>query len=810
EMQDARLRLGAPGETMSEKEQGEWQEKRRLFFKQTQDSEEERKKKLKKLVQSTPRIATAEWLKVLDRGILNGCGFGLEHFQNAKALSDLGVYDGTQTGITDDDALKAFLGQLPSSVNCLVLSSDQEAKQLSGYNFAKDVLKLTCVLIGDWFHRCWNDLGAAVRKAGLHSIYVQKLQLHNFPRGCGHPSYTIALGLKQTLQMTAKLVKQDMHTRALALAKLVIDKGWASDVDELFECDSWRDIAVPGRPASRPMAARAARAAPTQMRDRCKNGMHAAAKIARNRSITEYGRLIAELTRPFYTDFSEASWRVLDVLKKLLHLKRDIGVLDHCGFTVRFDPATMAELHHLHPAVAHEESPALTFGKLMDILMRIRVGSCPWHTCGYPGKLAIINNPAKLPELFRNLRQDLEVWHAARKQGNATVKAMLKGSTMGPESPFMSWVAAFAQAVEFDSAAAPKQMTDLISKVFQGLGHSRINEDANKLLRDTEGRENPNHNVAFVRMWSALANSKLLQTEERKEIPPESQCSPPCSQLPDKLFKAALRTEGADTDDQNSDQCSVEMEKAINQVTGPQTRSTNTPESQQQRIADFEALKIMHANGLWDKADAAWRAALIPEGALIRAKSIGEVYFAVRSYLRSVLTWPCVKVHGEPADVELWDYCMHVPPLRWRLVWDLDNYEVLPTKHVPPITIAMRGGKSKGVIKQQTGPAQYVPEFQAQAGFAGVPESALRKLRELLKAGSADTSDGDDQKMDLVVALLKKKIVPTKKVHEINAILANAFHEENPEADGAWSEDFETVFDVVTQGEGKDMVQYFE
>eukprot|EP00959_Pyramimonas_sp_CCMP1952_P326209 6828136-Pyramimonas_sp.AAC.1 len=64
--------------------------------------------------------------------------------------------------------------------------------------------------------------------------------------------------------------------------------------------------------------------------------------------------------------------------------------------------------------------------------------------------------------------------------------------------------------------------------------------------------------------------------------------------------------------------------------------------------------------------------------------------------------------------------------------------------------------------------------------------------------------------MDLVVALLKKKIVPTKKVHEINAILANAFHEENPEADGAWSEDFETVFDVVTQGEGKDMVQYFE
>ena len=46
-MQDARPLLSTPGEQLADKERYECREKCRLFFKQTQDSEEERKKMLK-------------------------------------------------------------------------------------------------------------------------------------------------------------------------------------------------------------------------------------------------------------------------------------------------------------------------------------------------------------------------------------------------------------------------------------------------------------------------------------------------------------------------------------------------------------------------------------------------------------------------------------------------------------------------------------------------------------------------------------------------------------------------------------------
>ena len=47
-------------------------------------------------------------------------------------------------------------------------------------------------------------------------------------------------------------------------------------------------------------------------------------------------------------------------------------------------------------------------------------------------------------------------------------------------------------------------------------------------------------------------------------------------------------------------------------------------------------------------------------------------------------------------------------------------------------------------------------------------------------------------------------------MRKINAILSTAFIKENPEVDGVWGAPPDLVFDVVTQGEGKDMASYFE
>ena len=67
----------------------------------------------------------------------------------------------------------------------------------------------------------------------------------------------------------------------------------------------------------------------------------------------------------------------------------------------------------------------------------------------------------------------------------------------------------------------------------------------------------------------------------------------------------------------------------------------------------------------------------------------------------------------------------------------------------------------------------------------------------------------DDERMELDVSLLKKT-APHKAVHVVNAILANAFNKENPEADETRGSSAEAAFDIVIQSEGKDTTRYFE
>jgi hypothetical protein len=54
---------------------------------------------------------------------------------------------------------------------------------LTAFCFAKEELGLTLVNLYDWFHRCWNDCGWAVRASGLHNVFVQSLLIYNVSYG---------------------------------------------------------------------------------------------------------------------------------------------------------------------------------------------------------------------------------------------------------------------------------------------------------------------------------------------------------------------------------------------------------------------------------------------------------------------------------------------------------------------------------------------------------------------------------------------------------------------------------------------------
>eukprot|EP00959_Pyramimonas_sp_CCMP1952_P331136 6934248-Pyramimonas_sp.AAC.1 len=172
------------------------------------------------------------------------------------------------------------------------------------------------------------------------------------------------------------------------------------------------------------------------------------------------------------------------------------------------------------------------------------------------------------------------------------------------------------------------------------------------------------------------------------------------------------------------------------------------------------------------------------------------------------MIWPAIRLVPDGPVV----YCDACVSLRWKLVTNLDEFEIIPTCHVSPLHIATQEKYRKmprlsGVHHMPTGDAQSVLSFQADKGFPGVPESTLRKFSKLMEVPEVETED--DSKMDMIVALIKK-LLPHKKVLDVNRSLSEAFHAENPEADVPWGSDADLIYDVVTNQESKDINEYFE
>ncbi len=69
---------------------------------------------------------------------------------------------------------------------------------------------------------------------------------------------------------------------------------------------------------------------------------------------------------------------------------------------------------------------------------------------------------------------------------SAMIQAMVKRCIL--EQPLMQWCMAFSACVDFTHP--PKQLLEIVQALFGGWLQSRINEQANKILRDGERTDN--------------------------------------------------------------------------------------------------------------------------------------------------------------------------------------------------------------------------------------------------------------------------------------------------------------------------------
>ena len=121
-------------------------------------------------MQDTPRLATANWPKLLSRSLVAGCGFGFEAYANIDKLAESGVETNVLTGDLDAAKLEAFKS-VPVP-RCLGLHHDQAEVQLAAFCFAKQVLRLTVESFSDYYRRVTDSMKLALRASGFWPVYT--------------------------------------------------------------------------------------------------------------------------------------------------------------------------------------------------------------------------------------------------------------------------------------------------------------------------------------------------------------------------------------------------------------------------------------------------------------------------------------------------------------------------------------------------------------------------------------------------------------------------------------------------------------
>ena len=151
-----------------------------------------------------PRLATAQFLRRLNKLALLYKPLGLEHFDGLAVLTKNNLLEGVRTGkFSDMAALVRFLdAPAPPSFS---VATDEEQLQITGLDYADSRLGLAEVHHHDWFHRASNDLATSIAIAGCMPVYWASLFFMNIGYGPWQSAAWFHLFVAQTRMLNQQL-----------------------------------------------------------------------------------------------------------------------------------------------------------------------------------------------------------------------------------------------------------------------------------------------------------------------------------------------------------------------------------------------------------------------------------------------------------------------------------------------------------------------------------------------------------------------------------------------------------------------------
>lgn len=483
-----------------------------------------------------------------------------------------------------------------------------------------------------------------------------------------------------------------------------------------------------------------------------------------------------EKAKGAYIDWATGGMKI--VLWKLVGTLDDMEALEECGFIVSCQKAKLRTLSTSSPQVVNQDSVASEmFGFVMK-LVKFRALSMMHHTTGYLARLAgLLHEDRDIQQRFeKTLYEDLDDFDTLSRRPEREATKLTKRSIM--QIPLMKLCMAMRERY---ADSFPHALREYIGLIFQGWGQTKINEDANRTVRQVETRGQNSKKVQRVRRWAAPRQEKMIDQWGRAEVTPNSEL--PCpSSIPDGFFNVTQKIA--------NEQPSLQ---SITKTTASwPTFGYGTIHNQ---AADLAVSRVMRAQNAWGYLADLWQVSLLPENQVVRKKGSGDLFFVLHVQEGSAaILW---KMLDKGRSFEF----MKMGDFEWFVIWDFDDYEVLPVSVASPVRMRLEVGDTMEnwcgirLVKLGVEGALSILQFHVTKCFAGLSEGTLSKLCVHLDIEEQVQSlaSGGNKCLDRVAALMRH-LKPEMEAEECEqAMLMKRFAEE--------PEDIDALRELVDDGD---------
>jgi len=364
----------------------------------------------------------------------------------------------------------------------------------------------------------------------------------------------------------------------------------------------------------------------------------------------------------------------MESLAATVQLLQDPATLDSCGITTNFGQASLKQFDVEHPVVKDQDGLAQQFATLATNILRFRCRGMLFNWSCYPGLLAkLAGSPEVQRDTLRTMEADWKAWKAASAHAahDAWWRRRLERSCF--QQVVVQY--AFKLAASAGFAYVPPALASLVDDSFKSIGQTKLIEDTFHDQRDAETRGQSSKAMSAPRKFQICVASEVLekthnfQTISHKDytLPLDGATFSPALCKPDKVR-----------------QCSIDL----NPITGSLSWHSPTALSAQAVAADLQLMRACSASDQWDLGSASWRAAVVPEGVVMKHRSWHHWMLSL-SHVQgvAVLLWPLDPVQvvsGQPLSFT--PGAATVSQLAWAVILDWEDWVALPCRWSSPLS----------------------------------------------------------------------------------------------------------------------------